>query len=238
MDLEAPAISKRPRGPSSEVVAAAAQSKAKKQTGAANMTTASGSAVAPGNMAQIVETMGKLVLTNTRELAQVSSACIVTLTSDKDAAKELLQVLKDCQVAYFENSKSMKPEQRRELLSPHLYVWQELCRWMHEKDPGAKELIQEHNRVLGLRMAELEGAGLPKERAKLLAIQEVVKVCRMSKCYDVQRHKLQFTTLEHARPVLQRFCTLAVTSMKANMTAGTAPRSATERQLQQLINPQ
>eukprot|EP00929_Paragymnodinium_shiwhaense_P072226 TRINITY_DN36657_c0_g1_i1.p1 TRINITY_DN36657_c0_g1~~TRINITY_DN36657_c0_g1_i1.p1 ORF type:complete len:212 (+),score=53.92 TRINITY_DN36657_c0_g1_i1:171-806(+) len=211
MDLSAPTIAKRDRSASS---AAAASDTAEKKSKAGNKAPALKKDTDLGTM---IAAVSRLALSNARDVAMVSSAVLVTVTFSKEKGEQLINLVKEVQRLCFQKSKESSPTERADMLSPHLYVWPECVRFLSLKcSEESKALIQEHNVQLKKRQDFLgTAAKMSTEKALLTAIGEVVKVVRMSKCYDPTKWKFQIHVEGHPEPVAKALLDYMLVHMQA-----------------------
>eukprot|EP00929_Paragymnodinium_shiwhaense_P092457 TRINITY_DN5237_c0_g3_i1.p2 TRINITY_DN5237_c0_g3~~TRINITY_DN5237_c0_g3_i1.p2 ORF type:complete len:285 (+),score=94.29 TRINITY_DN5237_c0_g3_i1:623-1477(+) len=183
--------------------------------------------------ANILKMVTKMTLMHARELANLKAAVYHVILFKADLAKEILTTAKDVTTSFFTQMTSASPTEKKELLSPHIYVWLALMSMFKLEDPvqnhwqatkkDAKDIMELHKDVTPVK-------------AMRMAVGQVCRVFRISKCYDKTMMRMEVMTTGHAMQAQEFLAKHLVVNAGGIRKYGSAPKGDLERRLERAIN--
>eukprot|EP00929_Paragymnodinium_shiwhaense_P097042 TRINITY_DN58815_c0_g1_i1.p1 TRINITY_DN58815_c0_g1~~TRINITY_DN58815_c0_g1_i1.p1 ORF type:complete len:246 (-),score=78.01 TRINITY_DN58815_c0_g1_i1:161-898(-) len=201
-----------------------------------------------GNVVELTKQVSKLALASARQLAVVSSAVILTiLFRNEGKGLQIHDELKATTAAYTKMAKEAKPVERQALSSPHAYVWYALLSFVQkQKDQlsqeGKDSLAKHSEELKAVQGGKLIGIDEPTDEQKQVALRaaicDQIKVCRLQRCYDQTMAKLELSVdnTTTAKAAVSTIVAYMVLQAKASVKTGQAPKSDSERKVQELLD--
>eukprot|EP00929_Paragymnodinium_shiwhaense_P092454 TRINITY_DN5237_c0_g2_i1.p1 TRINITY_DN5237_c0_g2~~TRINITY_DN5237_c0_g2_i1.p1 ORF type:complete len:332 (+),score=97.36 TRINITY_DN5237_c0_g2_i1:121-1116(+) len=181
----------------------------------------------------ILKLVAKMTLMHSRELAHLKAAVIHVILFKADLAKEILTTAKDVTTSFFTQMSTASPTEKKELLSPHIYLWLALMSMYKLEDP-----VQRHWQALkkdAKVIMETDKETTPV-RAMRMAVGELCRVFRINKCYDKTMMRMEVATTGHAVQAQEFLVKHMVVNAGGVRKYGSAPKGDMERRLERAIN--
>eukprot|EP00929_Paragymnodinium_shiwhaense_P072944 TRINITY_DN37042_c0_g1_i1.p2 TRINITY_DN37042_c0_g1~~TRINITY_DN37042_c0_g1_i1.p2 ORF type:complete len:269 (+),score=109.39 TRINITY_DN37042_c0_g1_i1:107-913(+) len=201
-------------------------------------------------MQTITVILGKLALTDSREIATLRSVVIKTMLIKKDKVEHICNALKQVNKDYTATVKGLTPSQRSEWSSPHVFIWLELVSLIiketkeHKEEPKQKSVhtqLLDHLDKLRKQVTDMKSHDIDKDDSGLMrtVVAQHIKMAKLSTCWDPSRMKLEVAAdvgTEHAMQAAQSVLMFFEGTADGVLKSGAAPKGDLERRLATLLD--
>ena len=198
---------------------------------------------------QIVLAISKLALGTAREVAVIKSCIIRVILIKKEKFPELITTAKNTTKEYSAAVKTLSPELKGSLGSPHIFVWDSLLRLFAKttKQKGLTLEIPVFAKALGeleevaaaqCRDSSLTGTEEELIQQKRNILSREVEVCIVKKCWNPALARIELCTSHNTQSEAAMEAMLRVMKKIAegDEKQNQAPRGAMERRIQRWVD--
>eukprot|EP00929_Paragymnodinium_shiwhaense_P054691 TRINITY_DN27417_c0_g1_i1.p2 TRINITY_DN27417_c0_g1~~TRINITY_DN27417_c0_g1_i1.p2 ORF type:complete len:248 (-),score=66.33 TRINITY_DN27417_c0_g1_i1:325-1068(-) len=195
---------------------------------------------------KLVIQLAKLTLSNSQRISMLASAVVATVVFNKtkQTGETIVNTMKQITVDYGAAAKALPKDEKAAFSAPHTFVWLGLTSLLLEllkdkTDQTSKEwtaTLTDHQKDLQqLANAYYGGSEESKKQAALRqAIAHQVKICKLSRCWAAEKHKIEIhavpnTSAHRAHRVVIEFM---IRESDGSEKQGMAPKTDMERRVQ------
>eukprot|EP00929_Paragymnodinium_shiwhaense_P079216 TRINITY_DN41211_c0_g2_i1.p1 TRINITY_DN41211_c0_g2~~TRINITY_DN41211_c0_g2_i1.p1 ORF type:complete len:244 (+),score=66.24 TRINITY_DN41211_c0_g2_i1:147-878(+) len=181
------------------------------------------------NVQDLVTAIGRLVISNSKDISTLKSVHMTNLLFDKELGKQWVDGWKAIGASYFDQTQKMSPSQKAQWCAPHVFIWLDVHREMKEL-----QVVKDHTALLEkerddfLRDTETD---MEKNAVFRLLIERHVKVLKIVKTWNPAQMRMETCAVSHAAPVLEVFLRKVCKATKGKIKYNAAPQGQLERRI-------